>query len=117
MLDIRSKEVDNSIVIELNGRIIYDTEEKLKTFLKNVLNEINVKNIIINLNKLTYINSSGIGILVKFLRDTKDRNIKLILCEPKDTIYEVFKITNLTQVFNIKEKLEDAIKFVNQNVL
>ncbi|MDD2718022.1 MAG: STAS domain-containing protein [Candidatus Wallbacteria bacterium] len=102
-------EKGNYIICYLNGRIVYETENLLKQAVEEILHQKMKKNIIMNFRDLTYINSSGIGLLVKILREVNGAGGELRLCSLQPAILEVFKITNLNQVFKIFSTEEEAL--------
>ncbi len=53
------------------------------------------------MDKLTYIDSSGIGILIKALNYVQGLNGKLRVAKLKPAIEKVFKVSGLTSYFEI----------------
>jgi len=103
-------EKDNAIICYLTGRIVYETEAMLKSSMEKAISEFQHRKIVLNMKDLTYINSSGIGILVKILKETKSAGKILHMCCLQPTIFEVFKITNLNQIFKIFDSEEEALE-------
>ncbi len=72
------------------------------------------KYIVLDLSELDYLDSSGIGCLVRLYRDTVGKyGGKFIIYSPKEFIKELFEVSNLTQFWPIlekKEELEDYCK-------
>lgn len=92
------KKNNTEMVIEINGSLDVYTSMDFKEFLeKNV--EAQTKNVILNMKNLTYIDSSGIGTLIKEMNFTKDMGGELILTHMKPQIEKVLKISGLTTFF------------------
>lgn len=70
--------------------------------------------IIVNLGGLEYISSAGLGVFMSYIQDLEIKNAKMILCEMKDKVLQVFKILGLDQLFQIANTQEDAIKKLNE---
>ncbi|MDD5091305.1 MAG: STAS domain-containing protein [Candidatus Wallbacteria bacterium] len=100
---------DSAIVCYIEGRIIYETESILKAAFDEILSGITKPLIIINCQGLSYINSSGIGLLVRILKDVRGSGRSLCLCNLQPSINDVFRVTNLNQVFRIFPTEEEAI--------
>ena len=69
-----------------------------------------VKKIIINLEKVNYMDSSGLGILVAILKRLKQEDGIMKLTKMNIGIKKIFEITKLTKFFEIYEDDETALK-------
>ena len=78
----------------------------------NKLVDTGVPAIIIDMSGLTYIDSSGIGSLIKLLNISKNSNIDFILSELKPEIENVFKLAYLDKFFTILPKEEIRKKYI-----
>ncbi|BDU50643.1 STAS domain-containing protein [Haliovirga abyssi] len=61
-----------------------------------------VKEIIIDLRNVEYVDSSGLGVLVSTMKRLKKINGKMILLSPKNAIKQVLELTSLDKVFTIE---------------
>jgi len=91
-----------------NYRIIHLDEESigltnLNKIKEAIEEEISAGNnyIGLDLQDVTTINSSGLGILISCLKLIKTKNGDLKLLNANDKLYNVFKITKLNNVFSI----------------
>ncbi|AOM81995.1 STAS domain-containing protein [Salisediminibacterium beveridgei] len=57
---------------------------------------------IIDMERLSFIDSAGIGILVAIHKRTKERGGHLKIRHAKGPVYEVFEMTRLTTVFDFE---------------
>lgn len=88
------------MLFELEGSLDIYTSLDLKSSLEENVKE-NNPDIVIDLDKLTYIDSSGIGILIKSLNYVQSLNGKLCVANLKPAIEKVFKVSGLTSYFEI----------------
>jgi anti-sigma B factor antagonist len=65
---------------------------------------------VIDLGKVEYINSTGIGVLVSGYTSYSKRGWHVKLCGLNKNINNIFVITKLTLVFEVFDTREDAIK-------
>lgn len=63
--------------------------------------------IIFDLDRLTFINSQGLGLLVRLHRLCEDNGGKLIIFHPHQNIREVFEITGLGSFMTIIHTVKD----------
>jgi anti-anti-sigma factor len=66
--------------------------------------------IVLNLHNVKYMFSESLGQLVAFNSRVKLKNGKLRLCALHPDTYEIFKITQLTRVFDIYEDESSALE-------
>ena len=66
-------------------------------------------NIIVDLSKCSYIDSSIVGALVVLLKKLKTNNGKLKVVIPKSSSFKFLTATGLERMFDIKNSLDEAI--------
>lgn len=99
-MEIHVKKSANQVLIELEGSLDIYTSLDLKAALEEHVKG-NGPDVVIDLEKLTYIDSSGIGILIKALNFVQGLNGKLCVANLKPVIEKVFKVSGLTSYFEI----------------
>lgn len=67
------------------------------------------KKLVLNFSSVDFLSSAALGVLIKLDKKVKSRQGVLKLCAIRPEIYEVFKITNLNRVFDIKPDEADAL--------
>lgn len=63
----------------------------------------------INLDKVSYIDSSGIGALISSLSNLKKYQGGLKICNVSGSVRKVFELTKLTSFFEIYDSEQEAI--------
>ena len=87
---------------------IYSAQELRKT-LDRRTTDTNVKNVIIDVVDLEYIDSSGIGVIFSNGIKMKKRGGSVILIQPQDMVYEALEITRALSQLTIYKTLNEAI--------
>ena len=113
MSQIRIEDQIGGAILHLKGQFIGGEEtdqlkENLKSFAEKQQNSL-----IIDLESVTYLNSTALGVLISAHANFIKRNGKIILCNVSKSLENIFVITKLTLVFTIAETLDDAIKLLN----
>ncbi|MCG6158072.1 STAS domain-containing protein [Rubinisphaera margarita] len=68
------------------------------------------KRIILDFSNVEYLSSAALGKLITMDKKVKGAGGKLRLCAIRPDIYEVFAITKLNKLFDIKDTQEDALQ-------
>lgn len=82
--------------------------DKTKNLLQEVIDEGN-PNLILNLENISYIDSSGFGAIVSLFNYAKNRDVNFKLCNISEKNMSLVKITKLTDVLMIYSNLDEAI--------
>ena len=97
-------------VIEVKGSLVGGEEtDELRNAVADFVEQGN-KKLIIDLSKVTYLNSTAIGILVQAHTTYAKNKGHVKLCGINKNINNIFVITKLTMVFDVADTRDDAIK-------
>ncbi len=100
------------LIVECNGRLVLGEESaNLRHLVRDLLNE--YKQVVFDLGKVSYIDSSGLGVLVG-LYTTAQRGgggIKLANLNPR--LQDLIQLTKVFTVFEVFERAEDAVAAFN----
>src|SRR5947208_6188969 len=105
-LSFRSRIVGDVTVLQCDGSIVEGaTAATLRQHVAEALDRTSA--IVLDLSGVHFIDSSGLGVLVRILARTGHDNLKL--CGLTSRISETLKITRLSTVFDIRQSEVDAI--------
>jgi anti-anti-sigma factor len=110
-LNISYDKIEEFIVIKLAGRI--DTYNhiffirKVQLFIDN-----GIRNVILDLSKLNYLSSTGIGSIITFYKSLEEVGGQLVICNIPEKIKELFKLLGFINYFNIVNSLDESISFL-----
>ena len=100
-LKMTNSEVDGVSVVALDGRIVLGEESNaLRKKLKSLIAEGKNK-IVLNMDNIKYIDSSGLGALVAAHCSAKTQGASLRLCHLGSKFQQVMQITKLLTVFEV----------------
>jgi anti-sigma B factor antagonist len=107
-MEISRRESGDIVILDVNGEIdLYNAPEIKDTI--NKLIEEKKYNVVINLDKVSYIDSSGIGALISSLSNLKKYQGGLKICNVSGSVRKVFELTKLTSFFEIYDSEQEAI--------
>ena len=98
---------ETTCVLDIEGEVDVYTSPQLKQDLVQ-LAERGVKRIIINLSKVDYLDSTGLGVLIGGLKRLREADGNLVLVGPGMRIQRIFEITGLNKIFDIYDTEEEA---------
>jgi len=113
-MEISLKNIASSLVISVSGSLDIYTSLDFKNFLEANIPQSGGENlhVIINLEKLNYIDSSGIGMLIKQLNYVQELKGRFSIANMKPAIEKVFKVAGLTTYFQTISESEFREKYI-----
>ncbi|MFA5844944.1 MAG: STAS domain-containing protein [Coriobacteriia bacterium] len=99
-LEIATEKDGSSCVLALSGEVDVYTAPTLKDRLVSVVDD-GCVDIVVDLEKVAFIDSSGLGVLVGGLRRAREKDGSLRLICTQDSILKIFRITGLDKVFPV----------------
>ncbi len=109
-LELKLRTLGQVKIIEIHGKFDIENTEEFETLFQKQM-EANPSILAIDMNKLDYIDSSGIGTLIKSLNAIKNKKGVLILIGLKPMILNVFKLAKLDMFFEIMSNDQFNAKF------
>lgn len=108
-MEIHTRTVGDVHVLDISGRIILgEATESLRYTISDLLGN-GVKKIVLNLTDVNYIDSSGIGELVRTYTTVTNEGKQLKLLNLTKRIRELLLITKLLTVFQVFESEQAAV--------
>lgn len=99
-MEITIREENGVSVLCLSGRLDLASGATLKEEVKQLLDQ-EKKLLHMNLGKVEFINSSGLGVLVSIMKEVRLRKGRLTLSNLASYVQEIFEITQLSHIFEI----------------
>lgn len=104
------KEQNGTVVFELKGKLTGGPiSERLNQSIENFMDQ-GKRNIVIDLSRVTFINSSGMGILISNFSKLKSSGGSLKLANVTNKIEGILANTKLDQIFENYSTVEEAVK-------
>ncbi|HVX10222.1 MAG TPA: STAS domain-containing protein [Pirellulales bacterium] len=105
-------EVGDVTVVRFVDRKILDEAsiQELGGELFSLVEQENRGKLVLNFSKVDFLSSAALGKLITLDKKVKARSGKLKLSNIRPEIYEVFAITKLNKLFDIKDDEADALK-------
>lgn len=107
-MEINRRETNDIVILDITGEIDLYNAPEIKDIINKLVEE-QKYNVVINLEKVTYIDSSGIGALISSLSNLKKYQGGLKIINVFASVRKVFELTKLTSFFEIFDSEEEAL--------
>jgi len=108
MLEVNVMDKNGINIIEVAGRVVYESENEFRKSIMDLIAQDRVK-LVLDLSKLSYINSSGLGILINLLKTVQAKGGDIKLAGLQGELRELFSITSLDQIFSVFSTPDEAV--------
>ena len=99
-----------TVVTFADSKIIDEEEiQELGQELYALVEKDELKKLVLNFANVEFLSSAALGKLISFEKKVRNAKANLVLSNIRPEIYEVFAITKLTKLFEIKDDEADAL--------
>ena len=107
LIDIVQEKKGDVLVLKLAGRLDATSSPVLEKKIFSLIEAENYK-LLINFEKVEYLSSAGMRLLLSTTKKLKSKKGKIILCCAVDNVIEVIKMAGFDRILNIKETEQEA---------
>ncbi len=100
-LTITKKKENNVLTVIADGRIDTDTTSEFDADVNSSLD--GIKKLVLDFEKVSYISSSALRVLLNLHKDMNDAGGRLIIRKPTDLVTEVLEVTGFIDILNIEK--------------
>lgn len=107
---LKTEKIGNVVVVSFDqeSKINVTISQRIKVEVTKLINP--HSKLVINLEGINYIDSTGFGMLLSILRTCKNNQSLLKLCNISPEVMELVKLLQLQTVFDIRNSVDDCIK-------
>ena len=110
-MKLESKSIGDKVaVINVEGDITAIEAGSLKKEISDTIGSKPYQFLVLNMGKVNYIDSSGLGVLVSAFKRMKEVGGTVKLCGLQPRVKAVLDVTRMSQVFEIYEVEDEAVK-------
>lgn len=104
-LGLSSVSLDGRVVVNVDGEVDVYTAPALRRYLDAQIQR-GCRDLVVDLSAVTFIDSTGLGVLVGRLRMMRTQGGQLRLAAPAERVVKVFAITGVDRLFDIVDSAD-----------
>lgn len=108
-VDVELKMVRNTLVVRVNGELDMVVAEKVKGEVEAKLKEGEVKNLIINLEKVTFIDSSGLGVIIAVYKKVSVSNGRMYIVGAQPNVKRILVLSGVSRLIPVCATEQEVI--------
>ena len=107
-ITIATRNESGRAVVDVSGEVDVHTAPELDAALSDVV-ENGTYDVVVDLSKVDFLDSTGLGVLVKTLKRVREHSGSLAVVAASDRIAKVFRITGLDAAITIHDDITQAL--------
>ena len=101
--------VGRSLIIRLNCELDHHISEQIRKRIDNIIDTKAIKNIIFDFEKVSFMDSSGIGVVIGRLKKVKNRDGKVCITNINKRVDKVFTLSGLYKIITVYNNVNEAL--------
>ncbi len=116
MLEITVTIRKKILVVSLSGELDHHTAKEVKNLIEEVIKNRNVKNLILDFSKLTFMDSSGIGVIVGRYKLINSLGGHIVISGAGRNVSKLLYMSGINKIIETFDSLDDAINNFQEGV-
>lgn len=100
----------NVLCIRLVGELDHHTAEDLRTRVTDSLEKNSINHIILNLEHLSFMDSSGLGVILGRYKQIKNAGGEMVVCSISPAVKRLFDMSGLFKIIRLEESEQFALQ-------
>ncbi|WP_069649356.1 anti-sigma F factor antagonist [Caloranaerobacter ferrireducens] len=98
-----------TLVVGFSGELDHHTAENIRKEIDNYYDEKMLKNIVLDLDNLNFMDSSGIGLILGRYKKAMNNDGKLLLVNASARVKKILEMSGITKIIKIYDSVNNAL--------
>ncbi|TVY11549.1 anti-sigma F factor antagonist [Paenibacillus cremeus] len=109
-LQIELEHYRKALIVRLHGELDHHTAETVKTRMEEAILRGNSSHVILSLKALTFMDSSGLGVILGRYKQITAKGGKMVVCDVNPAVYRLFEMSGLFKILTIQDNERLALQ-------
>lgn len=107
---IETERIGSNLLVAINGELDLETSPDFRNIVEEQLdNYQNIRHLILDLQKVNFIDSSGLGVILGRFKRLSQQGGRLSAINVSDQVKRIFELSGLLKIMNIYPDLRQAL--------
>ncbi|GIN85601.1 anti-sigma F factor antagonist [Heyndrickxia sporothermodurans] len=98
------------LCIRLKGELDHHTAESLREHVSSAIEKYQIQHIVLNLEHLSFMDSSGLGVILGRYKQIKQKNGEMVVCAISPSVKRLFEMSGLFKIMRLDESEQFALE-------
>jgi stage II sporulation protein AA (anti-sigma F factor antagonist) len=109
-LNIEFETVHDVLCIRLSGELDHHTADELREKATALIEENEIRHIVLNLERLSFMDSSGLGVILGRYKQIKQVHGEMVVCAISPAVQRLFDMSGLFKIIKMEPTEEFALQ-------
>lgn len=109
-LDIEMEIKQDVLCIRLSGELDHHSADELREKASKTIEEHDIRHIILNLQSLSFMDSSGLGVIIGRYKQIKQKHGEMVVCAISPSIQRLFDMSGLFKIIRLEPTEQYALE-------
>jgi stage II sporulation protein AA (anti-sigma F factor antagonist) len=111
-MHINTRVEEKTLVVKVFGELDLVIAEQFKAKIEKELKQLKINNLVLDLQDVTFIDSSGLGVILGRYKMLREKQGKMALINPQPPVKKILELSGVLQIINIYEDLNVALSAI-----
>lgn len=102
----------DKLIISLLGELDHHSAEEVRVKIDDRIDRDNIKKVILDFSQVTFMDSSGIGVVIGRFKKMQNRDGKVCVADVNKTVNKVFEISGMYKIIESYNSIDEAVKCI-----
>lgn len=108
-LQIELKPHRNVLLVRLFGELDHHTAEEVRTRIDEELEKDHYPHVVLNLSELTFMDSSGLGVILGRYKRINEQGGTLSVCSLHPSVQKLFELSGMFKIVSVYDREREAL--------
>ncbi|MBB6448974.1 stage II sporulation protein AA (anti-sigma F factor antagonist) [Geomicrobium halophilum] len=113
---VETEQKNSVLCVRLQGELDHHTASAVRDKVDEALANPQIKHILLNAEGLTFMDSSGIGVILGRYKKLQARGGELVICTVSSSVYRLLEMAGLFKVLRLEEGEDHALRTLGEAV-
>ncbi|SHK04831.1 anti-anti-sigma regulatory factor, SpoIIAA [Hathewaya proteolytica DSM 3090] len=109
-MELRFEKKQDVLIIRMYGELDHHTCEEVRNKLDDRIEREKVKKVILDFRAITFMDSSGIGVIIGRYKKINQSGGKICVAEATGTVEKVFMLSGMNKIIDIYTTVDNALE-------
>ncbi|MFC0523080.1 anti-sigma F factor antagonist [Pontibacillus salicampi] len=109
-LSVHFETKQHVLLVRLTGELDHHEAENLRNKFQSIMVKQNVQHVVLNLESLTFMDSSGLGVILGRYKEVQQIGGEMVVCSISPAVKRLFEMSGLFKIIRLEENEAFALE-------
>ncbi len=112
-MQVKFSSKGTTLIVSISGELDHHASDHIRQKVDGEMVKATTKNVVFDFSKVSFMDSSGIGVIIGRFKNIQKLNGKIAVVNPGVQIKKIFEMSGMLKIIPVYDDLDTAIKMIN----